>query len=686
MDVRCERCGTEYEFEDDRVTEEGVTVKCSTCGHLFKIRKKSFVLTEPVVLGKKDEGEGGRNWMVRKGDGTVLTFKELTTLQKWIVERKVSRDDEISRSGESWKRLGEITELASFFQVVDQATAAATAAPAGAQLPGASPTQPLPAATPAASVTQPLPAAVEPAVSTPAAPVAAPAPAASVSEPPPATPVQPAAPVQPAPPVTTGPAPATEPSSPGQPALAAEQAFMGGGQLEPDSWGEGAAGDDDDVIEKWKRRSRRKWYFLVPLLLVLTGLGAWYLAAPGSFMDTFHRLVGRQEIPPAASQAYQQGLASLKGDSQADFAAAAKLLDDAIRRADGKYPQALAALSLLHTEQADHAQAEIARLDGKIAELQKREDELKPRDGSQPQGELFDKIAAVHNQKVDLQKQHLRLVDQARKELVEAKRLVDDARRLDANSVEAAIALADYYRVMSGERAHVEKVLQPARRQAPQNPWLLYVDGASLAGMAGQAGAAAARLRQALAADAGLVAARLKLARLLLAQKQEDAARAELKTILAQKPSHRQAQALLASLEQRQQPPEEKKKETPAQPGEPTTYQGWLKLASRQLDAGATRKALASYDRALKLRSDGAAALAGKGLCYLDAGSNAAAILWFGKALKADPRNADALMGMAEAQKYQGNTGKARHYYQRYLELHPQGPDAAVARRNLKEL
>ena len=187
-------------------------------------------------------------------------------------------------------------------------------------------------------------------------------------------------------------------------------------------------------------------------------------------------------------------------------------------------------------------------------------------------------------------------------------------------------------------------------------------------------------------ADAGLVAARLKLARLLLAQKQEDAARAELKSILAQKPSHRQAQALLASLEQRQQPPEEKKKETPAQPGEPTTYQGWLKLASRQLDAGATRKALASYDRALKLRPDGAAALAGKGLCYLDAGSNAAAILWFGKALRADPRNADALMGMAEAQKYQGNTGKARHYYQRYLELHPQGPDAAVARRNLKEL
>ena len=124
MDIKCERCGTEYEFDDSRVSEEGVTVKCSTCGHLFKIRKKSFVLTEPVPQDDGGAVDGGKNWMVRRRDGTVLSFKELTTLQKWIVERRVSREDEISKSGETWKRLGGIAELASFFQVVDQAMAA----------------------------------------------------------------------------------------------------------------------------------------------------------------------------------------------------------------------------------------------------------------------------------------------------------------------------------------------------------------------------------------------------------------------------------------------------------------------------------------------------------------------------------------------------------------------------------
>ena len=59
--------------------------------------------------------------------GRDLRFRELTTLQQWIVERKVTRDDEISRSGDQWKRLGGIAELASFFHIVEQAAAVARA-------------------------------------------------------------------------------------------------------------------------------------------------------------------------------------------------------------------------------------------------------------------------------------------------------------------------------------------------------------------------------------------------------------------------------------------------------------------------------------------------------------------------------------------------------------------------------
>ena len=40
MDVRCEKCMTVYEFDDSQVGENGVTVKCTTCGHVFRVKKK----------------------------------------------------------------------------------------------------------------------------------------------------------------------------------------------------------------------------------------------------------------------------------------------------------------------------------------------------------------------------------------------------------------------------------------------------------------------------------------------------------------------------------------------------------------------------------------------------------------------------------------------------------------------
>jgi hypothetical protein len=95
----------------------------------------------PAVAGPagflKQADEKLKEWRVRQANGNVFTFKELTTLQKWIVEQKVSRDDEISLSGDQWKRLGNIAELASFFQVVEAAESARAhpAAPAVTPIP-----------------------------------------------------------------------------------------------------------------------------------------------------------------------------------------------------------------------------------------------------------------------------------------------------------------------------------------------------------------------------------------------------------------------------------------------------------------------------------------------------------------------------------------------------------------------
>ncbi len=111
MDVKCEKCGTEYEFDDSKVTQAGITVKCTHCGHLFRVsRQRAPEQDESINLPPQLQ-----NWRIRNVQGEIREFQELATLQEWIVQGKVSRSDEISKSGENWKPLGSIVELANFF-------------------------------------------------------------------------------------------------------------------------------------------------------------------------------------------------------------------------------------------------------------------------------------------------------------------------------------------------------------------------------------------------------------------------------------------------------------------------------------------------------------------------------------------------------------------------------------------
>ena len=62
-----------------------------------------------------------RGWSLRKKKGDVYPLPDSATLQRWIVEGRVTREDEISRGGESWQKAGTLTELEPFFAVVDEA-------------------------------------------------------------------------------------------------------------------------------------------------------------------------------------------------------------------------------------------------------------------------------------------------------------------------------------------------------------------------------------------------------------------------------------------------------------------------------------------------------------------------------------------------------------------------------------
>ncbi len=111
MDIRCPSCHTLYEFNEARLKRGPVNLKCSQCGHVFRVEGRK---------GKGASTARSKRWMLRKVPaGDVLYFQGLPKLQKWIVDRKVTRQDEISKTGRTWRALGEISELSSFFQVAD---------------------------------------------------------------------------------------------------------------------------------------------------------------------------------------------------------------------------------------------------------------------------------------------------------------------------------------------------------------------------------------------------------------------------------------------------------------------------------------------------------------------------------------------------------------------------------------
>ncbi len=98
MDVRCEKCQTEYEFDDALVTGKGTSVKCTQCGHQFRVQG----------AGVDDR------WVIESETGSSHTFTSMRELQRAIASRLVAPGDLLVRNG-SRRPLGSIIELVPFF-------------------------------------------------------------------------------------------------------------------------------------------------------------------------------------------------------------------------------------------------------------------------------------------------------------------------------------------------------------------------------------------------------------------------------------------------------------------------------------------------------------------------------------------------------------------------------------------
>lgn len=102
MDVKCEKCSTEYSLDETLVSPSGTSVRCTTCNHVFKAYS-------PAQCGRPEQ------WQLRQVGGAIFPFERLSTLQDWIATGKVTVDDQMRKGSGEWKRLGDIAEMKPFF-------------------------------------------------------------------------------------------------------------------------------------------------------------------------------------------------------------------------------------------------------------------------------------------------------------------------------------------------------------------------------------------------------------------------------------------------------------------------------------------------------------------------------------------------------------------------------------------
>jgi len=103
MDVRCERCNAEYEFDDSLLGDHGTTVKCSSCGHVFRVAAASRQPSRPSLKVRFAR------------DGRIEPLSSLRDLQRRIHAGEAGLDDYLGREGFPWRKLSDVPELRSFF-------------------------------------------------------------------------------------------------------------------------------------------------------------------------------------------------------------------------------------------------------------------------------------------------------------------------------------------------------------------------------------------------------------------------------------------------------------------------------------------------------------------------------------------------------------------------------------------
>jgi hypothetical protein len=159
LKIQCENCSVEHELDPPAwVVSSGrpFRFRCSSCGHSQMVSPAKAnpedapprARTEPAppqllpdaqAVQAPPSESGSAPPVYLKQDGKVYLVRDWATVQRWIMERRVEREDLVSEGGVRWEPIGNRPELGSFFAAVEQLEAQEQQPPA-APLPSATPT------------------------------------------------------------------------------------------------------------------------------------------------------------------------------------------------------------------------------------------------------------------------------------------------------------------------------------------------------------------------------------------------------------------------------------------------------------------------------------------------------------------------------------------------------------------
>jgi predicted Zn finger-like uncharacterized protein len=641
MDVRCEKCMTVYEFDDSQVGENGVTVKCTQCGNLFKVKRRSTTAEFALTSGPRSP---------------------------------------------SWT-----PPLPSPPQPPKNDRSTQRGVPAiGTSPPKAAP--PLPAPTPpapAASPPPPRPAAA-PRVTAPQTPIArattpsAPAhPSATVQARRTPTPAHP----KPSPeedlalsttaPMTSPPGGFEGPSAMGDAILPGQEdpAFAPTSpkpritpppHMVADTARLGIGSDDLDLPVRSNR---------APMMTLAIGLGLIVLVGAGFVLRG--KLFGGGD--PGNSGPYQQGRNLFLLDTEDAFHQAETLLQEA-HGADQKNPLVLAALGELDATWGGYLRDDARDIETKMGAA----------------GEVATRsLRKAAQQHLDDAKKHTGDALALAPDAMEVNRAMAEFLRVDGAplaEVERYLKRAFDKRPGDAETTYAEGAL--LFREGRMDEARAKLDQANTLNLGGTQ----KPLFRALFLLGKLNSltdkkddAHRQLQQLVSLNPQHDRARTLLASLdAAPVASPPPVVAAVQPSLPPSAPPVAKKaaadddeEDVPVAGGD---YHKLVQQADRLAENGKGDQARKLYERALGANPRGVEALTGLGYCDLDGERFLTAVDHFKQALNVVPEYGEALIGLAEAYKIRGDKPHAAEFYRRYLKSQPGGAKASMAQKNLRDI